>query len=74
MGWSHDASLSTEESILRDFDMDMKYGPCCTISRTERWKRASLFGLDPPSKIIDLVGITKNDESVLDMHLRQVSS
>ncbi|KAJ3041479.1 hypothetical protein HDV00_009275 [Rhizophlyctis rosea] len=38
--------------ILRDFDLDYKYGPCVGLSRMERWERAAKLDLEPP----DLIG------------------
>jgi hypothetical protein len=32
---------------LRQFDMNITYGPCIGISRLERWKRAKEMGLNP---------------------------
>ncbi|XP_038978296.1 DNA polymerase delta subunit 4-like [Phoenix dactylifera] len=35
------------EERLREFDMDMRYGPCLGLTRTERWNRAAVMGLNP---------------------------
>ncbi|PKU75634.1 uncharacterized protein LOC110096460 [Dendrobium catenatum] len=40
---------------LKQFDMDMRYGPCVGISRLERWKRACSMGLNPPPEIGNLL-------------------
>ncbi|KAL5731916.1 hypothetical protein ACHQM5_004597 [Ranunculus cassubicifolius] len=40
-----------EEEMLREFDMDMKYGPCCGMSRLDRFKRAEKLGLNPPKDV-----------------------
>ena len=74
LGWESEGLESADEGILRDFDMDMRYGPCCTISRIARWERAEAFGMQPPRLVKDAIDKTKNMESVLDMHLRQVST
>eukprot|EP00252_Welwitschia_mirabilis_P005454 TRINITY_DN15941_c0_g1_i2.p1 TRINITY_DN15941_c0_g1~~TRINITY_DN15941_c0_g1_i2.p1 ORF type:complete len:124 (+),score=28.39 TRINITY_DN15941_c0_g1_i2:105-476(+) len=46
-GDDHDAI----ENILKQFDMDMKYGPCIGVSRRDRWERAFKFGLNPPENV-----------------------
>ncbi|XP_074586440.1 uncharacterized protein LOC141842122 [Curcuma longa] len=50
------ASLATgigeeEDEKLRQFDMDMRYGPCIGLSRTDRWERAAVMGLNPPAEV-----------------------
>lgn len=42
---------STIETILRDFDLTGKYGPCVGITRLERFHRAQKWGLNPPKEI-----------------------
>lgn len=71
---SSDAELMLGERILRDFDLELTYGPCCIVSRRERYDRALRLGLCPPSEIVSLIEKTGNNESVLDVHMRQVSS
>jgi DNA polymerase delta subunit 4 len=44
-----------EEEAFRQFDMDMKYGPCIGVDRLERWERAAAMGLHPPSHVRDLL-------------------
>ncbi|KAH7687125.1 DNA polymerase delta subunit 4 protein [Dioscorea alata] len=39
------------EVKLRQFDMDMKYGPCLGLTRLERWNRAESMGLHPPLEL-----------------------
>lgn len=41
---------------LKQFDMNMAYGPCVGISRLERWQRAKRLGLNPPEEIEELLG------------------
>lgn len=48
IGWTN---VSNEEVVLRQFDLEMKYGPCIGISRLARWERAKHLGLDPPEEI-----------------------
>ncbi|XP_042386230.1 uncharacterized protein LOC121977890 [Zingiber officinale] len=40
-----------EDEKLRQFDMDMRYGPCIGLSRTDRWERAAAMGLNPPAEV-----------------------
>ncbi|KFX92243.1 hypothetical protein O988_07357 [Pseudogymnoascus sp. VKM F-3808] len=44
----HQEGLSTEEKVLRYFDMCSQYGPCVGIPRRKRWLRAHKLGLAPP--------------------------
>ena len=75
MTWdSTDAKPMPDEGILRDFDLNPRYGPCCTLTRRERFERAQRLGLSPPSRIAQLIDSTGNTESVLDVHLRQIST
>lgn len=75
LNWdSSDAVPLPDEGILRDFDLNLKFGPCCTISRTDRFHRAHRLGLNPPQEVIAIIEKTGNKESVLDFHLRQIAS
>ncbi|PKU78706.1 hypothetical protein MA16_Dca000049 [Dendrobium catenatum] len=40
---------------LRQFDMEMRYGPCVGLSRLERWERACSMGLNSPPEIGNLL-------------------
>jgi hypothetical protein len=71
---STDAYPMPQEGTLRDFDLDPQFGPCCSISRKERWYRAKDLGLHPDPSILSLIERTNNLESVLDCHLRQIST
>lgn len=44
-----------EEEVLRQFDMNMAYGPCLGMSRLARWERANRLGLNPPEQIHTLL-------------------
>ncbi|KAH7511473.1 hypothetical protein ACOSP7_014198 [Xanthoceras sorbifolium] len=44
-----------KESVLRQFDMNMAYGPCLGMSRLARWERATRLGLNPPEEIEGLL-------------------
>ncbi|CAL8329258.1 unnamed protein product [Lota lota] len=46
---------------LKQFDLELKYGPCTGISRLQRWERAQLYGLNPPEEIRELVMRAHND-------------
>uniref|UniRef100_A0A0D9X4Q7 DNA polymerase delta subunit 4 n=1 Tax=Leersia perrieri TaxID=77586 RepID=A0A0D9X4Q7_9ORYZ len=41
-----------EERMGREFDMDMRYGPCLGLTRAQRWRRAAALGLVPPPAVI----------------------
>ncbi|XP_004504729.1 uncharacterized protein [Cicer arietinum] len=43
------------ESVLRQFDMNMVYGPCMGMTRLARWERATKLGLNPPQEIENLL-------------------
>ncbi|KAG4166837.1 hypothetical protein ERO13_A13G157700v2 [Gossypium hirsutum] len=51
--WHDD--IEEEEKALREFDMNMAYGPCIGITRLGRWERAQRLGLNPPKEIEKLV-------------------
>ncbi|BAF22978.2 uncharacterized protein [Oryza sativa Japonica Group] len=40
------------ERMAREFDMDMRYGPCLGLTRAQRWRRAAALGLAPPPAVI----------------------
>ncbi|CAA0820123.1 polymerase delta 4 [Striga hermonthica] len=44
-----------KEEVLRQFDMNMAYGPCIGMSRLERWNRAKVLGLHPPELVENLL-------------------
>ncbi|XP_057417822.1 uncharacterized protein LOC130712019 [Lotus japonicus] len=39
------------EAVLRQFDLNMAYGPCIGMPRLARWERAQKLGLNPPQEI-----------------------
>ncbi|KAJ4980708.1 hypothetical protein NE237_031545 [Protea cynaroides] len=43
------------EELLKQFDMNIAYGPCIGMSRLDRWDRANNLGLDPPKEVVDLL-------------------
>ena len=55
------------EAMLRQFDMNMAYGPCAGMTRTARWERAQKLGLNPPQEIEKLLKSGKvQNESLWD--------
>ncbi|XP_062196099.1 uncharacterized protein LOC133899156 [Phragmites australis] len=42
------------ERAAREFDMDMRYGPCLGLTRAQRWRRASALALAPPPALLAL--------------------
>ncbi|XP_062107877.1 uncharacterized protein LOC133818821 [Humulus lupulus] len=44
-----------DEEVLRQFDLDIAYGPCSGMSRMARWERASRLGLNPPKEVEQLL-------------------
>lgn len=63
--------IDDARELLRQFDMTYKYGPCVGIGRTFRWERAQNFGLDPPTKAIELLKDKKYQMAIddFDLHL-----
>nr|GEU86259.1 probable folate-biopterin transporter 7 [Tanacetum cinerariifolium] len=51
------------EEVLRQFDMNMAYGPCVGMKRMDRWQRASSLGLNPPEHIHRLLTSAANEFS-----------
>ena len=41
-------SWEEAEARLREWDMSSRFGPCMSMTRLERWNRASKLELDPP--------------------------
>ncbi|XP_059660866.1 uncharacterized protein LOC132307193 [Cornus florida] len=54
-----------KEEVLRQFDMNMAYGPCCGMSRLGRWERAQRMGLNPPKDIESLLNGPKVSQDCL---------
>ena len=56
MAWLlYSDDYDANEQLLRQFDMNMAYGPCTGLSRPERWQRAEAWGLKPPKEIEHLL-------------------
>ncbi|KAI5059306.1 hypothetical protein GOP47_0026088 [Adiantum capillus-veneris] len=43
------------EETLRQFDMNMRYGPCLGMTRLERWERANKLGMNPPIEVKEIL-------------------
>ncbi|CAI0395204.1 unnamed protein product [Linum tenue] len=53
------------EQVLREFDMNMAYGPCIGMTRMARWQRAQRLGLDPPGDVKNLLDSGKTETKSL---------
>ncbi|QCD84004.1 DNA polymerase delta subunit 4 [Vigna unguiculata] len=49
------SECNESEVVLRQFDLNMAYGPCVGIARLARWERAQRLGLNPPQEIEGLL-------------------
>ncbi|KAI3706107.1 hypothetical protein L1987_76363 [Smallanthus sonchifolius] len=49
------------EEVLRQFDMNMAYGPCVGMKRIDRWNRASSLGLRTPGNVYRLLTSAANE-------------
>ncbi|RRT64097.1 hypothetical protein BHE74_00031974 [Ensete ventricosum] len=52
-----------DEERLRQFDMDMRYGPCIGLTRLQRWERAFSMGLHPPADLRNLLSCASGPKS-----------
>ncbi|OIW23043.1 hypothetical protein CONLIGDRAFT_606136 [Coniochaeta ligniaria NRRL 30616] len=48
----HQGDLTTNEKVLRYFDVSSHYGPCIGVTRLRRWQRAQRLGLNPPLEVL----------------------
>mmetsp|Transcript_11202 Transcript_11202/g.19133 ORF Transcript_11202/g.19133 Transcript_11202/m.19133 type:complete len:114 (-) Transcript_11202:245-586(-) len=53
------------DTILTEFDLCTKYGPCAGVSRLNRWERAQTFGLQPPPAVRDILAQLPSEDSRL---------
>ncbi|CAN6567408.1 unnamed protein product [Malus baccata var. baccata] len=44
-----------QEELLRQFDMNMAYGPCLGMTRLARLERACSLGMNPPKEVENLL-------------------
>jgi DNA polymerase delta subunit 4 len=51
----HPEDQSTIKTILRDFDLSPRYGPCVGMTRMERYRRAEKMGLKPPVEVLRIL-------------------
>ncbi|XP_013637699.1 PREDICTED: uncharacterized protein LOC106343112 [Brassica oleracea var. oleracea] len=54
-----------KEEMLRQFDMNMAYGPCVGMTRVDRWERALRLGMNPPTEIERLLKTEKVQQDCL---------
>ncbi|KAK9823832.1 hypothetical protein WJX72_005810 [[Myrmecia] bisecta] len=51
-----------QEELLRNFDLNMAYGPVTGLTRLERWERAVKLGKNPPPEVRDILQeVAKHD-------------
>ncbi|KAF8110061.1 hypothetical protein N665_0088s0072 [Sinapis alba] len=60
-----DNDYDGKEEMLRQFDMNMAYGPCLGMTRLDRWERALRLGMNPPSEIERLLKTEKVQQDCL---------
>ncbi|RWR87246.1 DNA polymerase delta subunit 4 [Cinnamomum micranthum f. kanehirae] len=65
----HPDDYDKNEEVLRQFDLNMSYGPCLGISRLERWERANKLGLNPPKEVENLLIGSQSQRIVLDTNI-----
>ena len=51
----HSESQNTIHTILRNFDLSPKYGPCVGMTRLDRYRRAEKMGLNPPVEVLQIL-------------------
>ncbi|CAN8294550.1 unnamed protein product [Cochlearia groenlandica] len=54
-----------KEEMLRQFDMNMAYGPCLGMTRLDRWERALRLGMNPPYELEKLLKTEKVEQDCL---------
>eukprot|EP00003_Mantamonas_plastica_P029014 TRINITY_DN6804_c1_g3_i2.p2 TRINITY_DN6804_c1_g3~~TRINITY_DN6804_c1_g3_i2.p2 ORF type:complete len:178 (+),score=62.08 TRINITY_DN6804_c1_g3_i2:133-666(+) len=47
--------------MLKQFDLEVKFGPCLGVTRRERWNRAEKNGLNPPQEVWELLDSVDED-------------
>lgn len=64
--WDFEEALSPADAkmfeSLKQFDMCVKYGPCRSMTRDQRWAMAERFGQDPPREVKDMLDNTELQE------------
>ncbi|KAI9319821.1 DNA polymerase delta, subunit 4-domain-containing protein [Dichotomocladium elegans] len=61
----HQENLSDTDIMLRQFDLNYDYGPCCGLTRLERWERAKNLGLNPPPEVREALEKGARNTSIL---------
>jgi DNA polymerase delta subunit 4 len=59
----HQESQNTLHTILRNFDLTPRYGPCVGISRLDRYRRAEKMGLKPPIEVLQILETGEGKEN-----------
>nr|XP_033776561.1 DNA polymerase delta subunit 4 [Geotrypetes seraphini]XP_033776562.1 DNA polymerase delta subunit 4 [Geotrypetes seraphini]XP_033776565.1 DNA polymerase delta subunit 4 [Geotrypetes seraphini] len=54
-----------ELEVLKQFDLNWRFGPCTGITRLQRWERAVELDLEPPIFIRELILRHKDDPQFL---------
>jgi len=60
---AHPEDQNTIHTILRNFDLTPKYGPCVGITRLERYRRAEKMGLKPPVEVLQILETDEGERS-----------
>lgn len=47
--------------ILKQFDLNIKFGPCYNVKRLDRWNWAKSRNLEPPEDVKQLIDLNQND-------------
>jgi DNA polymerase delta subunit 4 len=59
----HKESQNTIHTIMRNFDLTPKFGPCVGISRLDRYRRAEKMGMKPP---VEVLRVLETEEGLRD--------
>ena len=59
----HPEGQNTIHTILRNFDLTPKYGPCVGITRLDRYRRAEKMGLKPPVEVLQILETEEGQQS-----------
>ncbi len=49
LSWLNDPDCEELEGALRQFDVDIRFGPCRGMTRLQRYTAALKHGLEPPA-------------------------
>ncbi|XP_060117883.1 DNA polymerase delta subunit 4 isoform X2 [Heteronotia binoei] len=60
-----DAVQPDQVELLKQFDLSWEFGPCTGITRLQRWERAELLGLSPPTTVRELLLKYKGNPTVM---------